>query len=188
MGHVPFLLFIYVVDRHEPIIMSSSIVKIRVATEADLIAINAIYNEAVLQTIATMDTIPKTIEERMDWFNKNRLPIHTILIVEADAEVRGWASLNAHSDRIAYSRTVDNSIYIYQKYQGLGYGTLLMTELMRLAKENNFHNVIAKIADGNVASVKLHEKFGFIKVGVMTEVGWKFDRWIDVWILQKVIS
>ena len=157
---------------------------VRIATEADMPAVNDIYNEAVLHTIATMDTIPKTLQERIDWF-QNRSSKHSVLVLEVDSEVRGWASLNAHSDRIAYSGTVDNSVYIFQKYYGLGYGTLLVAELMRLAEINGFHVIIAKIADGNQASIKLHEKFGFSKVGVMNEVGWKFDRWVDVWILQK---
>ena len=160
---------------------------IRIATEADMPAINDIYNEAVLETIATMDTIPKTLQERTDWFRK-RTHKHTVLVLEVNSEIRGWASLNAHSDRVAYSGTVDNSVYIFKKYHGLGYGTLLVSELMRFAESNGFHVVIAKIADGNMASIKLHVKFGFSKVGVMNEVGYKFDRFIDVWILQKKLA
>lgn len=108
---------------------------VRCATEADMPAINDIYNEAVLKTIATMDTVPKTLSERLDWFHK-RSPKHVVLVVEVDTEVCGWASLNAHSDRVAYAGTVDNSVYIKEKYYGRGYGTLLMDKLVQIAQEN----------------------------------------------------
>jgi phosphinothricin acetyltransferase len=159
---------------------------IRTANQNDLPMINDIYNEAVLTTIATFDTIPKTIEERKNWY-VSRSSKHSVIVCELENQVVGWASLNVWSDRTAYNGTVENSVYILEKYRGKGYGTLLLGKLIELGKENNFHTIISRITDGNQPSIKLHERFGFEYIGNMKEVGYKFDRWIDVTMMQKML-
>lgn len=162
-------------------------VVIRSATFCDLPAINDIYNEAVAKTIATFDTEPKSLEDRQKWFT-SRLPKHEVIVLEVEGEVRGWASLNQYSDRQAYHGTVENSIYIFEKYWGLRYGTMLLESLLQKGRENGFHTVLSRISNGNVASIKLHEKYGFETIGTMKEVGYKFGNYIDVTMMQKIFT
>jgi phosphinothricin acetyltransferase len=160
---------------------------IRHATEHDLIAINGIYNEAVVNTIASFDIEEKSIEFRQNWYNNRMKDRHVVIVCEVDKEIRGWASLNQWSDRAAYNGTVENSVYIYSKYHGRGYGSMLMKRLVEMAREIGFHTILSRIADGNQISIKLHEKYGFNIVGVTKEVGFKFDRYIDVVMMQLLL-
>ncbi len=147
---------------------------IRLATKADLTEINNIYNETVVDSTATFDTEPP--EE------------HVVLVLEEEGSVIGWASLNPYSDRNAYKGTVENSIYFYKKYSGRGFGTLLLTRLLESAKAHGLHTILARMCTEIPNSIYLHRKLGFETVGVMREVGFKFDRWLDVEIMQYLIK
>lgn len=160
---------------------------IRIAEETDLSAITDIYNEAIKTTTSTFDTIPKTIEERRIWLREHD-ERYTVLVCEYEGVITGWASLSKWSDRQAYFKTVENSIYVKEDFRGRGFATLLLQELMRRTKQNGFHTVIARIADNNPASIKLHHDAGFEQIGVMKEVGEKFGRLIDVTIMQKIFQ
>lgn len=161
------------------------LMKIRIAQEKDLPVLTEIYNEAILKTAATFDTEIKTIEQRRDWFvSHHKLPIW---VCERDGKVIGWASLSAWSDRCAYSGTIENSVYIFEKFQGQGAGKLLMDQLILFARENKFKTIIARISDGNLPSIHLHRRYGFESIGVMKSVGFKFDRWIDVHMMQLML-
>jgi phosphinothricin acetyltransferase len=159
---------------------------IRKAGLSDLNDITEIYNEAILTTTSTFDTEPKTLEERKHWLESHD-SLHPILVCEFENDIAGWASLSKWSDRSAYHKTVENSVYIKEKYRGHGFGTLLLQKILNNAKENGFHTVIARIADNNPASIRLHESAGFEKIGVMKEVGEKFNRLVDVMIMQKIL-
>jgi L-amino acid N-acyltransferase YncA len=159
---------------------------IRLATEADVPAITEIYNEAILTTTATFDTEPKTIENRLEWFKQHdeKLPIW---VCEFKNKVVGWGTLSLWSDRCAYSATVENSVYVLEEFRGRGIGKLLMEALISSALENKYHTIIARIADGNEVSVKLHKDYGFEPIGIMREVGKKFNRLLDVHMMQKIL-
>ncbi|MBI2566711.1 MAG: N-acetyltransferase [Candidatus Schekmanbacteria bacterium] len=161
---------------------------VRTARLSDLEAITAIYNHEVLHGSATFDTEPKHLEEQLLWFGKHD-ERHPLLVATPDSngEVLGWASLSAWSDRCAYAGTVENSIYVAPQSRGTGVGKLLLGDLLRVAAEAGTHTVLARIADGNPASVHLHERAGFRHVGRMFEVGYKFGRWIDVLVMQKML-
>lgn len=165
--------------------------KIRLAQDTDVGAITEIYNEAVLNSVATFDTEPKTVEERKNWFKKYTGP-HPIYVAEIDTDhgprVAGWASLSPFSDRCAYSATVENSVYIWPDFRGRKIGIALMEKLMAHAKEYGIHTILARVADGNEASLRLHRRFGFELVGVMREVGVKFGRQLDVHLLQVILT
>ena len=160
---------------------------VRHATESDLVAINDIYNDAVVNTIASFDTEPKSIEFRQSWFQTRKRDKHVVIVCEVNNEVRGWASLNQWSDRAAYDGTVENSVYIDSQHHGKGYGSMLMNKLVEIAKELNLHTILSRIADGNQISIKLHEKYGFSVVGITKEVGFKFNRYIDVVMMQLML-
>lgn len=158
---------------------------IRIATENDLPALTAIYNEAIEKTVATFDTEKKSIEQRREWLSHHKSK-HPVWVYEQDGDVIAWACISEWSDRCAYSGTVENSVYVFQKFQGRGIGKQLMKTLVDFSREQKFKTILARISDGNEASIRLHKQFGFETIGTMKKVGFKFDRWIDVWMMQLI--
>jgi L-amino acid N-acyltransferase YncA len=161
-------------------------VSVREAREGDLERINDIYTQAVLSTTATFDTTAKTLEERKGWFAHHGAA-HPVIVAEENGTLYGWASLSQWSDRPAYSRTVENSVYIAEECRGRGIGTQLLRELISHARLLGHHAVIARIAQDNPASMRMHEAAGFFLVGTMKEVGVKFGRVLDVNILELLL-
>ena len=159
--------------------------KIRKATLDDIDQITEIYNEAILKTNATFDNQPKTIEEQKTWF-KNHGPKNPILVAEQDNIVVGWAALSEYSDRCAYSNTAEISLYVFKKYQKKGIGKKLLEAIIKEGEKTNLHAIIARITEGNEASIRLHESAGFFHIGVMKEVGFKFGKLLDVYIMEKL--
>ena len=160
------------------------VVIIRRASRDDLEGITEIYNDAVLKTVATFDTEPKTREEQENWFFEHG-PRYPILVAERDGCILGWASLSRWSDRCAYSDTAEVSLYVAEKHQGSGIGRDLLAAIIREGEEN-MHTIIARIAEGNWVSIHLMESAGFEHIGVMREVGKKFNKLLDVYIMQKI--
>ena len=159
---------------------------IRPAIESDVPAILDIYNDAILNTTATFDIEPQTLEEKLAWFHETQHP-YAVLVAERDGEVLGWACLRPFRAKAAYRFTAENSVYIRTDCFAQGIGRALMTRLLEIAAANGFRTVIAGIALENPASVHLHESLGFTPVGVEREVGYKFERWIDVLWMQKML-
>jgi len=161
--------------------------KIRQAKLEDLSAITEIYNDAVLKTVATFDTEPKTIEEQRRWFvgHGSKYPI---LVAEQDGIVVGWASLSKWSGRCAYSRTAEISLYVREDCRRKGIGRNLLEEIVQAGQKAGLHTIVARIAEGNEVSIRLHESVGFEHIGVMKEVGRKFGRFLDVHLMQKILD
>ena len=158
---------------------------IRPARVEDLPTIVEIYNDAILHTTATFDTEPRTLAQQQSWFAKHDAR-HPVLVAELDGEVVGWASLTEYSDRCAYSDTAENSLYIAASYRGRGIGRRLLAALLQAGAEAGLHTILARITQDNEISLRLHEAFGFRHVGIMREVGRKFDRLLDVHLMQKI--
>jgi L-amino acid N-acyltransferase YncA len=158
---------------------------IQPARISDLNAITEIYNEAIRTTTATFDTEPKTEDEQRVWFDSHG-PQYPILLAESNGVVVGWASLSKWSDRCAYSGTAEVSLYVKQEFRGRGFGRKLMEAIVSEGNRVGFHTVIGRIAEGNDISVHLAESFGFRHIGVMKEVGRKFGRVLDVYLMQKI--
>ena len=158
---------------------------IKTATIKDLGAITEIYNQAILNTVATFDTEPKTLDEQNEWFSQHgaRSPI---LVAEQDGVIVGWASLSMWSDRCAYSDTAEISLYVAENYRNKGIGRKLSEAILQAGRDAGLHSVIARIAEGNEISVHIIESLGFQHIGVMKEVGRKFGRLIDVYMMQKI--
>lgn len=158
---------------------------IRKATAKDLDAITDIYNEAVRNTTATFDVQPKTAEEQKEWFEEHDAK-HPLLVAEQVERVVGWASLSRWSDRCAYSDTAEVSLYVKEEYRGKGIGKTLLKALVNEGESAGLHTVVARISEGNDISLHLFESEGFEQVGIMREVGRKFGKLLDVYMLQKV--
>ena len=166
--------------------MNTSI-QIRRALPADVEAITAIYNEAILTTTATFDTEPKTTAERMEWF-KAHDERHPILVAAVEGTIAGWASLSRWSDRPAYDDTAETSFYVQSEYRGRGIGRMLKEAIIEEARRLHFHTLIARVAEGSQESLHLNESAGFVHVGTMKQVGRKFGKLLDVHILQKMLE
>ena len=165
---------------------------VRPATLEDLDHITHIYNDAVLNTTATFDIIPRTKSEQLAWFDKHGerhpvLVIHTLGLNGEAQEVVGWGSLGPWSDRSAYDDSGEVSIYIAKSVRGLGLGMMVLENLIAAARTRQFHTLLARISDANEPSLKLHKRFGFEQVGLLKEVGFKFNRWIDVHFYQLIL-
>ncbi|SNX53902.1 GNAT family N-acetyltransferase [Thermoanaerobacterium sp. RBIITD] len=159
---------------------------IRKATIHDVKSINYIYNQAVLNTTATIDTEPRPIEYQLDWFKKHD-DRFAIYVAEENNSVIGWASLSLWSDKCGYKGVAEDSIYIDEKYRDRGAGKKLLNAIIDHAKSNEFHTIIARISDGNDVSVHLHERYGFKLIGTLKELGYKFDKYIDIHIFQLIL-
>ena len=160
---------------------------VRSATEADVPAILDIYNEAVLHSTATFDIEPHTLEERLQWFRETKHP-HCVIVAEVEGGVVGWGCLRGFRARVAYRCTTEDSVYIHKEYRVRGIGAWLLAELIERAKKGGFHSVIAGMTQGNPASEALHKRFGFVDCGRNREVGYKFERWLDVIWMQLMLT
>ncbi len=159
---------------------------VRSATETDVPAILDIYNEAILHSTATFDIEPKTLEERLQWFRETKHP-HCVIVAEEDGQVVGWGSLRSYRPKVAYRFTAENSVYVHEDHRGRGIGALLLGELIERAKESGFHTLMAGVTEGNPVSEALHKRFGFVEAGRDRQVGYKFERWLDVVWMQLML-
>jgi len=160
---------------------------LRPATESDLSAITDIYNQAVLRATGTFDTEPKTLEQQKDWFARHGAA-HPVIVADESGKVAGWASMSPYSDRCAYARTAEVSVYIDESARGRGLGGQLLEGILEAGRAAGIRQVLARITEGNEASLRLHAKRGFFEAGRLRQVGEKFGKVLDVHILQKSLA
>jgi L-amino acid N-acyltransferase YncA len=161
-------------------------IKIRTAVESDCPAINSIYNHYVLHSTTTYQTEPETLEGRTAWLALRGGP-HPVTIAEVDGVVVGWGALSRFHPRAAYSRTVENAVYIAHDRVGRGIGKAVLLDLIDRAKQLEHHTIIALISSEQAASLALHAKVGFERVGLLKEAGFKMNQWLDVVYMQKLL-
>jgi phosphinothricin acetyltransferase len=161
-------------------------IRVRVAAEADNEPIRAIYNHEVEHSTATFDLVPRSREDQRSWL-ASRSGAFSVLVAERDGELVGFASVSPYKERAAYRTTVEDSVYVRSDRQGLGIGRALLTAVLDAAEASGFHAVMARIEAGGTASRALHEACGFRLVGVEREVGRKFNRWLDIALMQCVL-
>lgn len=159
---------------------------IRRAQRSDAAAIAGIYNHYVLNTTVTFDEVPKSAEDRETWLAASD-ERHPVLIAEKDGQVVGWGALTRFRERAAWSETAEAAVYLAPDATGRGIGPELLGELIRAADRAGLHALISQISADNEPSVKMTERMGFERVGVMREVGWKFGAWLDVIVLELLL-
>ena len=161
-------------------------IEVREAEVGDLEAILAIYNDAVVHTTATYDYEPRTSEAHRQWFETKRTQRFPVLVGIERGTVCGFASYGPFRPWAAYLHTVENSIYVAPEHRGHGVGSAILKPLLELARARGSHAMVAGIDATNTPSLKLHAKFGFEQVAHFREVGWKFERWLDVIFLERL--
>ena len=163
--------------------------EIRVARREDLQQLLDIYNYEVVHGAATLDLQPKSLEEWGRWFDAHNIKNHPLLVAEQAGRVAGYASLSPYRSKEAYRSTVELSIYIGPGFRRQGVATALMEAILREARQDpETHTVVSVITDGNEASRKLHEKFGFTYCGAIREVGMKFGAYQDILNFSLIVS
>ena len=154
---------------------------IRKAERKDIEALLEIYNYEVLHGVSTLDINAKTIEQWTEWFEKHNIKNHPLIVCEEEGTVLGYSTLSSYREKEAYASTVELSIYVHPQHRGKGVGSVLMSEIIAMAKtDETVHTVVSVITSGNAASERLHEKFGFTFSGTIREVGMKFGKYLDI--------
>ena len=166
---------------------SGSPITIRPARAEDAKAIAAIYKAAVRSTTATFDTEPRSLADQVSWLEHHD-PDHPVLVAELEGVVAGWAALSPWSERCAYALTAELSIYIGETWRNRGIGRSLLKKLIALGRSHGLHSILARVAEGNPVSQRLHRSEGFRTVGLMREVGYKFGRFLDVELMQLSLA
>jgi phosphinothricin acetyltransferase len=161
-------------------------ITVRLATLDDAPAVMAIYNAEVENHVSTFDLVARTLDEQRRWLAQRSGAFSTVVAV-LDDEVVGFASLSPYKERAAYRTTVEDSVYVSREHPRSGIGRTLMEYVIGIARDSGFHSVIARIEASGAASRALHEACGFELVGIEREVGRKFNRWLDVAIMQLLL-
>jgi phosphinothricin acetyltransferase len=160
---------------------------LRPALLADLPAINAIYNHYVLTSTATYQTMPVSSEARLAWFSGRDLTRHPVTVLEQAGKTLAWGSLSPFGQREAFAGTVENSIYVHPDHHRKGHGRRLLLDQVERAHAAGHHTIIAAISSEQAASIALHLGHGFRETGRLRECGRKFDQWLDLVYLQRLL-
>ena len=161
---------------------------IRDATEHDLPAIRAIYNDAVLNTTAIWNEQPVDLGNRQAWFSARHAQGYPILVSVENDEVTGYASFGDWRPFEGFRYSVEHSVYVRNDQRGKGLGPRLMQALIERARSAGKYVMVAAIESGNQSSIRLHERLGFITTGQMPQVGIKFGRWLDLTFMQLALN
>jgi L-amino acid N-acyltransferase YncA len=162
-------------------------VLVRDAAEADLPGLLAIYNEVIESSTAVFSNVPATLEERQSWLAGRRAAGYPVIVADDESGVAGFGSFGDFRAWPGYRFTVEHSVHVRADRRGEGIGTMMLTELIERACALGKHSMIAGIDADNVASIRLHERLGFTQVARLPEVAWKFDRWLDLLLLQRLL-
>jgi L-amino acid N-acyltransferase YncA len=160
---------------------------IRAAVSDDAAQIAALYNHFVDTTAISFECEPLTpgqMAERLEKIQRR----NTCFVDDEGGSIRGFAYAGPWHERAAYSATVETTVYVSAEHLGRGIGSALYRVLLDDLRGRDVHTAIGVIALPNPRSVALHERFGFVKVGELSAVGRKFDRWIDVGFWQLMLE
>jgi len=165
-------------------------VLLRATEERDIPAIAAIYEEAVLNGIASYEIDPPGIVEMTRRWRELVSGNYPHLVAVRDAAVLGYAYAGPYRPRPAYRYSVEDSIYLDPAAQGGGIGRALLGELIRICEEGGFRQMIAVIGGGteHPASVGLHRALGFREIGIIEASGFKHGRWLDTMLMQRPLG
>jgi phosphinothricin acetyltransferase len=163
-------------------------VQTRLAVLDDLPQMLDIYNDIILYTTAVYEYNPHTPDMRRQWFEAKQQQGLPVFVAEEDGEILGFSSIGPFRAWAAYKYSVENSIYVKADKRGKGLGKILLQPLIEASRALNMHTIIAGIDATNDASIKLHKSFGFEEVAHFKQVGYKFDRWLDLKFLQLILD
>jgi len=162
-------------------------ITIRTATEEDIPTLLEIYNDIIINTTAVWHEEPHTLAMRQDWFTLKKEQGFPVFVAEENKEVIGFSTIGPFRPWFGYRYTVENSVYVATNSRGKGVANILMPPLIVASKQLGLHAIVAGIEAENEPSIALHKKFGFIEVAHFKEVGFKFNRWMDLKFLELIV-
>lgn len=163
--------------------------RVEAATAEDWPAIAAIYNREIREGVALWNRAERSLAEMVDWAEARLAAGHPILAARGDGEaLLGYASYGAFRPHDGYAATVEHTVYVAPGAQGRGVGRALLGALEARARQQGLHVMIGGLEAGNVASMRLHAAMGFIETARLPEVGRKFNRWLTLVLMQKILS
>ena len=163
-------------------------VLVRDAGEADLPGILNIYNHAVLNETSIWNDGIADLADRHAWWQARLSGGFPVYVADVDGAVAGYGTFADFRPHQGYRFTVEHSIYVATPAQRRGIGSVLLTRLIAEARRMNKHAMVGGIAAENAASIALHLRFVFVETGRMPQVGFKFGRWLDLVLMQKLLT
>ena len=148
----------------------------------------AILNEAIVNSTALYDYVPRSKDTMRNWFaEKRRGNFPVVGAMSADDELAGFATFGTFRAWPAYKYTVEHSVYVAPQFRGQGIGRMLLGEIILRAGQQGYHMLVGGIDSENSASKTLHGKFGFTHAGTIREAGFKFGRWLNLEFYQLIL-
>jgi phosphinothricin acetyltransferase len=164
-------------------------VQLRPAAPEDIPALHAIYSHHVLKGLASFEEEPPSPEELLRRFNEVLQRDLPYVVAEFGGKVAGYGYCAPYRTRSAYRYALEDSVYVRPDVQGRGVGSALLGELIRRSEALGYRQLIAVIGDSaHAASIGLHAAQGFLRVGTLRSVGFKFGRWVDSVIMQRPLG
>lgn len=160
---------------------------IRAGEPKDLPDILDIMNEAILHTTAVYDYEIRSMDFMETWFDKKNQDNEPVIVCTIDEKLAGYGSFGRFRPRAAYQFSVEHSVYVQKAFQRQGVGSAILSKLIELARQRRYHTIIAGIDASNQSSYEFHRRFGFEEVARFKEVGYKFDRWLDLIFMQLML-
>jgi phosphinothricin acetyltransferase len=162
-------------------------ITIQAATEEDIPALLEIYNDIIIHTTAVWHEEPHTLAMRQEWFAVKKEQGFPVFTAKENGVVIGFSTIGPFRPWFGYRFTVENSVYVAGNSRGKGVAKLLMQPVIDAAKQLGIHAIVAGIEATNEASIALHKKFDFVEVAHFKEVGFKFNRWMDLKFLELIL-
>ncbi len=163
-------------------------IQIRKAVRDDIPSIHAIYNDAIINSTVVYSYEPVPLEELLVWFETKQQQNCPIFVALDETQIVGFSSYGPFRSWDAYLHTVENLVYVEPQHRGEGIGKLLLPPLIDDARARGMHAVVAGIDAANTASIRLHARFGFVQVAHFKEVGFKFNRWLDLVFMELLLD
>ncbi len=159
-------------------------VTVRDCEPRDLDVVHGLHVDAVLHSTAIWQDEPQPRAWFDTWLAERRADGFPVLVAEVDGVVAGYSTYGPFRPKEGYRHTVEHSVYVVDRFRGRGVATVLMRALVDRARADGHHVMMAGICSSNTGSIALHERLGFTTVGVLPEVGRKFDRWLDLTLMR----
>jgi L-amino acid N-acyltransferase YncA len=162
--------------------------ELRDAAEEDMAALAAIYNDVIATSTAIYSSVPVTVEDRRTWWRSRLEAGYPVLVAVDDSGVAGFSTFGDFRSWPGYRFTVEHTVHVRADRRGGGVGSRLVQALFPRAAALGKHMMIAAVDAANAPSIRFHERLGFHQAGLLREVGYKFDRWLDLVFLQRRIG
>lgn len=157
---------------------------IRRATREDIPTILEIFNDNILHSTAIYMYKEQTLEDRLQWFEQKQASDQPLFVFDVDGEVAGYATYGSFRAYPAYQYTVEHSVYVHKEHYKKGIASKLMNAIIEEARVQGVKTMVGCIDKENTASIKIHEKFGFLYSGTIRNAGYKFGKWLDLVFYQ----